>query len=147
MFKTFWKQHFFNLSSTDVCKVPSRAGWIASVYSGLKSARAGSSFRLSSTGLQTRLAFVQYSLFLITNLENKSINLNNKFRKILNCFTRDLLLQNDLGISEQKVKQVNFLLFHFFLLFVVIIIFCIFVAVVVVAVRIFWPNRFFLQSN
>ena len=51
------------------------------------------------------------------------------------------------GISEQKVKQVNFLLFHFFLLFVVIIIFCIFVGVVVVAVRIFWPNRFFLQSN
>ena len=44
------------------------------------------------TGLRLRLAFAQYSLFLIANLENESINLNSKLRKILNCFSRDLVL-------------------------------------------------------
>ena len=60
-------------------------------YSGLKSARAGSSLRLSSTGLQTRLAFAQYSLFLITvweneKHENEKMNLNNKLWKNIELF-------------------------------------------------------------
>ena len=55
-------------------------------YSGLKSARAGSSLRLSSTGLQTRLAFAQYSLSLITDWQNESMNLNHKSRENIELF-------------------------------------------------------------